>query len=710
MKYGSLQAYLSKMLLFGTAGVGKTCTKDVVAGLPSPQVRQSTPLATRPVTLYQLDASKEIWKTFTSDSHMRFCAGVAKSLRSEEKEALLETDWSIDFDESSGASNIHTAGHSQEMQEQEFTDRSATPDSQPFRDHHVADFPASDIKPLSTVDAKVAEIINSVFDKLFQLMDEYPVGDHRIATLLHKLMIVDSGGQPQFHEVLPIFLRKMSLYAFIFKLPEDLSSYPPVEYFERGKKVGKTYKSKHTTEQLFRHLLRSVHTHTSKRDREKIKARIILIGTHRDQLVSDKPIEEKNKRFSEILLPEFKEYVQYYDVAKEKIVFPMNAKCPGDLERAMAGKIRSIATKECLPDPMDLPLQWLGLEIMLEEITHRLDRDLLTKSECLYVASKVHFDESTLEAALIYLDELSLIFYYPEILPELVFTNPQVILDKISELVKTHFDLTHKRESFLSCTAGDMWQEFFHYALVTVDFLSQPQFDRHYVPGLFEPKHLVVLCRKLLIFANFANNKLFVPCLLQMLDDAAVFKLRQSFESTTVPLVLKFPHGGPRLGIFCALMSFLTSSDLKPSPWTLKMKPNSISPACLFRNCIQLTMSHTSCTIMLIDTFTHFEVHILATDNICQDECPRIYQAILSGCEKAALTLQYTNSKPEPAFLCACGEGEIHLALTDGRHWMCSLKDGVGGDISAGHRIWFEDESLGISSGDFISCACMCIG
>ena len=114
-------------------------------------------------------------------------------------------------------------------------------------------------------------------------------------------------------------------------------------------------------------------THTSKGDREKVKARIILIGTHRDQLDSDKPIEEKNKRFSEILLPEFKEYVQYYDVAKEKIVFPMNAKCPGDLEKGMAGTIRSVATKECLPDPMDLPLQWLGLEIMLEEITHRLD-------------------------------------------------------------------------------------------------------------------------------------------------------------------------------------------------------------------------------------------------------------------------------------------------------------------------------------------------
>ena len=118
-------------------------------------------------------------------------------------------------------------------------------------------------------------------------------------------------------------------------------------------------------------------------------------------------------------------------------------------------------------------------------------------------------------------------------------------------------------------------------------------------------------------------------------------------------------------------------------------------------------MNHTLCTIMLIDAFTHFEVHILATDNVCRDECPNIYQTILTGCHKAALTLQYTNSKPEPAFLCPCGSGGIHLAHTGDKYWMCPLKDGVGGDISAAHRIWFKDESSGKSSGEFTDHACM---
>lgn len=65
---------------------------------------------------------------------------------------------------------------------------------------------------------KVAKVISEVFDKLFLMIDECPEGDDRIFSLLHKLMIIDSGGQPQFHEVLPIFLQKISLYAFVFKL------------------------------------------------------------------------------------------------------------------------------------------------------------------------------------------------------------------------------------------------------------------------------------------------------------------------------------------------------------------------------------------------------------------------------------------------------------------------------------------------------------
>ena len=142
----------------------------------------------------------------------------------------------------------------------------------------------------------------------------------------------------------------------------------------------------------------------------------------------------------------------------------------------------------------------MALEIMLGEITHTLQRGLLHKNECFEVVCGLHFDESTLEAALMYLDELSLILYYPDILSDLVFTNPQVLLDKVSELVKFHHDLM----KCCGLASGDkLWQEFFNHALITVEFLSQENFKKHYVPGLFMPENLLTLCRKRFILPHF---------------------------------------------------------------------------------------------------------------------------------------------------------------------------------------------------------------
>ena len=175
-----------------------------------------------------------------------------------------------------------------------------------------------------------------------------------------------------------------------------------------------------------------------------------------------------------------------------------------------------------------------------------------------------------------------------------------------------------------------------------------------------------------------------------MLDDAAVSDLRESFKSSVAPLVLKFPHGGPRLGLFCGFMSYLTSADMKPSPWVLKISPNSVKPACLYRNCIQLSMTHASCSIMLIDAFTHFEVHVSTTERVYRKECQHIFQAILTGCKKVALTLGYAPSKPEPAFLCPCESDGVRLATSGDEEWTCSLNVATEIKITPMYQIWFD--------------------
>ena len=329
----------------------------------------------------------------------------------------------------------------------------------------------------------------------------------------------------------------------------------------------------------------------------------------------------------------------------------------------------------------------MALEIVLEEITRALKHGLLSKIECLEVAHGLHLDESTVEAVLIYLDELSLIFYYPEILPNLIFTNPQVLLDKVSELVKVYHD---KKECF--GPGNEDWQKFFNHALVTVKFLTQEVFNKHYVSGLFRPEDLVTLFRRLFIFADYSEGKFFVPSLLQMLSKDDISKHRVSIDSFVAPLILHFPDGPPRRGIFCAVVCFLTSPENHyPGPWKLKMPARSVTPTCLYRNCIQFVIPclKTPCSVTFIDTLLQFEVHLFVSGQAASMVCPTIKRALSAGLRKANITLGYTNSTPSFAFLCPCGTGEPHPATG---HWRWSLDLQLG--FGSGHGIFTKSVVL----------------
>ena len=78
MKFGFLDAFVDKMMFHGSAGVGKTCTRNIVAGEKTPDARHSTPIATCPVTLYQMLSSKETWHKYTSECRMLICAQLSK--------------------------------------------------------------------------------------------------------------------------------------------------------------------------------------------------------------------------------------------------------------------------------------------------------------------------------------------------------------------------------------------------------------------------------------------------------------------------------------------------------------------------------------------------------------------------------------------------------------------------------------------------------
>ena len=694
MKKGYVDAFVDKMAIYGSAGVGKTCTMSVVAGEDPPDVRTSTPIATRPVTMIQMQESGGKWIKYKSKQRMWVCAHISKHILGKE---LIDTLSKLKHKVvAKSASRAEGDVHKEE------TVPSTVQEKQPYGgatqeshdDATTQPKPSTASQP-SLVDPEVLQVIHNFLDEMFELIDKCPETEDPI-TYIHKLLISDCGGQPQFHEVLPIFLKKMSMIVFVFKLSEEFSNRPMIEYYEQGKPLGTPYESDHTTEQLILQGLQSLHSHRSSKEKGSSDVpQIVMIGTHKDkENMCQESREIKNQKLREMLLPTFKKEIVYYQERTNDVLFPWNARFPGDDEKEGAGKIRSKVSSKRQSDPRQLPLQWLALEIILDEITQKLKRGVLSRNECLEVVRRLHLDESALEAALICLDELSLIFYYPEILPEVVFTNPQVLLDKISELVKVHHDIV---KCSPDCTDSESWQEFFNHALITFRFLSQDVFNKHYVPGLFEREHLMKLFRRQFIFADFMNGKCFVPCLLRMLGKEDLSKERTSDDSLVAPFVLHFPDGPARRGIFCALSSFLTSPENHfPGPWKLKMSARSVTPNCLHRNCIQFTIPQfeVPCSVTLVDSYHQFELHLFITEQPSPDVCTTIKEALFAGLRKANITLGYTNSTPSFALLCPCGSGDPHPAKIGKTSWICTLDEGVGQRFLSKHLFWTQCEGI----------------
>ena len=738
MKHGHIKAAISKVLMYGAAGSGKTSTKEIIVGNPPPAERTTTKLAERPMSICRINLQGDDFTTISSLQERRaFLARALIIAKRESKRSHQSEEVSVSANKPVATAAMYKV----ESIDQVPVDhgKHASDDQPPTVSLKVARF--DDVIADEAVESQVNDILESIStnEELVKLMDHISTTVSPL-TFFRLIQIVDCGGQSQFHEIIPIFLRNLSHYIFVCRLCDDLDKRPISEFFASDKRFGSPFVCAQSLAQLLQHCVRSIHSHQPSIDANRPSidskqpsidsqqpsinsqrpsidsqqpsinlqrpstgidpdlSKVMVVGTHLDHIkISSESLEVKNKKILKILAPLEKEQVIYHNLSKNMVVFPINAKNPGKSEEAIVKQIREVLFSDESMKPAEIPSSWFAFEILLEEMARAHQRGVLSKDECITAAiEKLHFEEAAVETALQYLRKLSVLFYFPEILPEVVFADPQVIIDKVSELV---FKSAETDELSKSHALSGEWKIFHEWGLVTVKFLSK-EFTSHFVPGLFEVDDLVKLFKKLLIFATFSSTQLFVPALLRNMSNKDVDKHRVS----SIPsLVLLFPGGGPRHGIFCALLCWLASSDNdSPSPWCISTNADK-SPKCLYRNCVKFKFPKAGAVITLIDTYSHFEVHVNISSSRVDDLCPKIFpkvrSAIFKGVRKATSNIGYENSAPTAALVCPCGVSEAHIAEADLEYgWTCTLDDDVSGELTPHQRLWIESPSTAAST------------
>ena len=728
LKRGITKRNLIKLVMVGIAGSGKsTSLQTVIEEEPlAEDQRTSTPLLTRPVqTEVVIVHDKVHWKKRSPEEKKKYIAGILReraqrlgqtSSASQDLASIPTPAPSSSFHPSSAQPSSSTQPSSSATQPVKTTGTPTTniPTATPDRSSRAApaEVTLESLLQSSEEDQEYIFHINIPSDSPEMIHDETVV------------YIVDSGGQPEFMEAMAVFLGETSACVLVIDLSQSLDDHPLIGYWRRGKPVSKPYRCIRTNEENLKKFIQTINTFTSKT--KGPPSELLFLGTHRDLAHKCLPetVAYKNDRLKKLIPAKFEKQIIPLD--KKRLIFEINAQNPDDTDRKMAEMVRRYIIQQCPAKELEIPLRWDALEEKLRGLAKGLGRLVMSHKECWRVAQSLGLEKDTFNAALDFFHNWSLMFYFRDILPEVVFIDPQVLLDKVSELVVFMFELREPEDEETTSSeipaksqppksninkpeptstntdsptpekAGKTtsqttdesllppgWQQFEKFGHVTKGFLEHKRFNIHYHRGIFSCEDLIHLLEELLVFAKLERKEgpdtWLMPSVLRQVTEEKVKEVCVSAG----PLAVDFPDGGPQNGIFCSLMAHVLSPQHPhPHPWKLCLSSN--QPTCLYRDCIEFHVPDFG-SVTLVDRFQYFEAHV--SDTTSQEEEQELWRhvnrSIFSGIEEISEMLGYSENKPRPAIICPKSHTDKdHTAYIKDGKWNCTSDMKIRGTLA----------------------------
>ncbi|KAL5506699.1 hypothetical protein EMCRGX_G008424, partial [Ephydatia muelleri] len=598
MSKGYVETSVTKCLILGAAGVGKTHLKHLLLKKDPPEQRVSTGVADNPVRAISFSLAgvgvqeEDDWFVVEDDQALlRVVGGTIRdggvSMATSLEEVVSSFPKMTIHVSSDGAGAVH-------------------PDPTPARVNTTMD--TGQQSRTVSIEEELIHHINHSSDKkkLFGVK------------WIH---FIDSGGQLQYHDILPLFIQKPAVAIFVLNLSEELSHQPTIEYYGADGKPD-------------------------------ARPLIITVGTHRDAADRcSESIAEKSQKLKALL---------------------------------DAGSFRIVCKGEKLKEPIKMPIAWFGLEVLLQRSSHD---GILSLVECQGCAKRLHIEGDAFSAALHHLVHNNVFLHYPEVLPQTVFCDPQVVLTKVSEIVEYHHKLLYRPDEGVAAK-GDL-VKFRDHGLLSVELLNK--FSKHYTEGLFTPHDLLKLLVSVGAIAMVGGDEggvYLMPALLPHLDSGQVTKYCQPGTS----LIIRPTEGCIPSGLFCCLVAQLLSPT-NHSPWKVCMEGE--KPLCLYRNCITFELQHKTELVTLVDMFSYIVLHI---DEMSSKVCREIRGCVHSGIKRACGILKYQGVQFEDAFMCAgasCTSDLPHVAtVVLEKKWKCSIRGRQRGDLCEGQLMWFGESGV----------------
>ena len=710
MTSGYIKSALALLILVGVTGSGKSLFRRLVLGEKVIQFSPSTPLAeaaVRSMCMCQVAVQRgfkwdivepqtmmnmvgeiikkvEVLKTSWNEELMRQILTILPSNSIDSKKPLLEKPVELpQSDTTRKEPELKTVPLTSPKEQGPKPIIVAQPQECPTCDTHL------------TSCGGVLKGINMDVELIQKMNKPSANNDNKLLLEVDFIYLLDSGGQPPFREMLPHFVQHASAIVLMQKLNERLDFKPIIRYREKGGKVDKGYTSQLTNEQILYQYVQAVQSQKSK---------VFIVGTHidREGECENETREVKNKELLKAFRPVLGEQLELYRGGKtSQLMFPVdNTSRKPDVE-AVAEEFRKRVIEECMGEKAKIPLPWFILDQLLQLLAQKMGVKVLSTEECFLAAKqKLRMSNNVCKAALKFLGNLNIVFYRPNILEGVVFPDAQVILDKITELVRCCHALrtgnTDDESIVPSCMHTSEGLKFQEFGQISCKFL-QKAFPSHYREDLFTATDFLKLLEDLLIASNHKNGKYFIPSLLPdlLLPDLPVEKLadyRVTSPEHPAPLIIYYPEKWVLVGVMPSLVVSLQNK----CQWTPMEEDG--EPTCLYHNCIQFKLpGGKPGNVVLIDSTKFLEIHVRLTLKVDPPLLRRMRHNIMTGLKKAHKSLHYDSAEAEEGFLCSgeCGKNtQSHLATLNRKKdaWTCSERGNTGGYLNQQQSVWFETQ------------------
>ena len=231
----------------------------------------------------------------------------------------------------------------------------------------------------------------------------------------------------------------------------------------------------------------------------------------------------------------------FFNQSSDELIFPVDNLCRLNRKKISAQIRERIMSQEGVGFKVPIPIRWYMFELQMRKIASTTEYGIISLQSCYEIGTKLNMDKKDVRASLAYLDAMTLCLYYKKVLPNVIFTNPQYLLDIVSDIVRTSFissleEVLPEGQS-LSPDDQQLLRKDGVFDDSLLDTLGLP-----FVPSLFTKYDFLKLLQYIKVIASINSSdpvrRYFMPVVLS--TDTLTEEQKQVFSTCIEPLVITF--------------------------------------------------------------------------------------------------------------------------------------------------------------------------